>query len=408
MKSIFLKIWIVLFISSFFVGCDFEGGVLGEPKQNFNQRAVAPVFSVTLDQEEFEAGNIMTVFCSGLDASREYKVTRFNLETGLEVGQPRTIKGQTSTTRRFRIPPKGKYRVILTEIPIAPATVDFTVGIVDPDPDPDPDLHKVKFEILTDKYPDDNSWALLDDAGTVINQGPKGFTYEANKLYSTLMQVKDGNYYLEIYDKGGDGLPSPAYAKLRLDGEELYKGSRRFDDPNNPWEKLSFGKLATIKFRAGPNTKVPDEREQLYLDEHNRHRKIASEKEGLQHIPLRWSFTVEKEAQRWADYLVRNGKCNLEHESPSPQGENLAARTGNANPRPVDGVVQSWVNSSGHYSQLKWRGSRYMGCGEAYGDNCSVQACRFISPGNCNGYDNWIEDYTACGVICPPEGCFSK
>ena len=89
-------------------------------------------------------------------------------------------------------------------------------------------------------------------------------------------------------------------------------------------------------------------------------------------------------------------------------GENLAARTGNNTPRPIPAVVQAWVNSKGHYFQLKWRASRYLGCAEAYGDRCSVQVCRFVTAGNCNGFDNWVKDYSSCSSVCPPEGCFAS
>lgn len=265
--------------------------------------------------------------------------------------------------------------------------------------------HVFKFEIKTDSYGSDNSWKLFNDKGVVVDKGPDK-PYGNNKLYSINIPVSDGNYRLEVYDTGNDGLKDDAYIKCYLNNMEFLKAKSWFDDPNKPYEKLWFKDIATIKFRVGSDNTPLTDREQQYLDEHNKQRKIAHEEVGLKYIPLRWNHELARRSYIWAKYVAKNKGCKLEHEQNIPEGENLAARHGSAAPRPIDGVVQSWVNSPGHYYQLKWRGSHYVGCAEAYGDNCSVQACRFIAPGNCNGYDNWIEDYTACGVTCPPEGCY--
>eukprot|EP00951_Prasinocladus_malaysianus_P014453 scaffold109934_cov41-Prasinocladus_malaysianus.AAC.1 len=63
----------------------------------------------------------------------------------------------------------------------------------------------------------------------------------------------------------------------------------------------------------------------------------------------------------------------------------------------------------GHYTQVIWRASEYVGCGEAgssaYG---YVQVCRYIRPGNCNGKSNYMEASTPCGPFCPEEGCSAE
>ena len=74
-------------------------------------------------------------------------------------------------------------------------------------------------------------------------------------------------------------------------------------------------------------------------------------------------------------------------------GENLAKNVGNKSTfgqlYPVDNIVRRWVEfevglpypSNGHLTQVLWRASTYLGCGEAAkeyrGGMCRVQVCRY-------------------------------
>ena len=60
----------------------------------------------------------------------------------------------------------------------------------------------------------------------------------------------------------------------------------------------------------------------------------------------------------------------------------------------------------GHFTQVVWRATHYVGCGVASGRCGHVQVCRYIKPGNCNGRDNFMKEETPCSPDCPPEGCF--
>lgn len=60
----------------------------------------------------------------------------------------------------------------------------------------------------------------------------------------------------------------------------------------------------------------------------------------------------------------------------------------------------------GHFTQVVWRATHYVGCGVASGSCGHIQVCRYIKPGNCNGKDNFMRDETPCSPDCPPEGCF--
>ena len=395
------------------IGCDLKqsSGPFTNPAFNLT----ADRATIQIEQKNFLPGTIMKVICSGLDDSKEYKVFRKEVY-GEEIGKPRFIRKQESATRRFRVPPKiGKYVIKLLNIDdnlVVANKYFFVVNeIIDPEDPVDPPVdpptgdHVFKLEIMTDKYAQDNSWKVFNNQDVIIAEGPTT-SYENNKLYSETIPVENGNYRLEVYDSGGDGLRTGAYVKCYLDGKVIFKGRYWFDDRYNPYKLTPFRDKGVVKFRAGPGEYVLTDREKEYLDVHNRYRKEAHEAEGLEYVPLRWNKEAARLARAWAEYLASENNCGLYHEQNTGLGENLAARTGNSSPRPIEGVVASWVNSPGHYYQLKWRGSHYMGCGEAYGDKCSVQACRFISHGNCNGYDNWIEDFTYCTSICPPEGCY--
>lgn len=396
MKKIFLTFTLLFFIVSSIYGATIE-----------------------IEQKNFLPGTVMKVTCTELDETKEYKVYRKKVY-GEEIGKPRFISGKEMATRYFRVPPwLGKYviKVLdLTENKVVARKYFFVVEKIDPsieppiDPPVDPPVdppagdHVFVFEIMTDKYGAENSWRIFNEQDMIIAEGPKA-SYEPEKLYSESVTLLDGNYRLEVYDNGGDGLRT-GYVKCYLDDIDFFWGRYWFDDPDEPYKKLAFRDIGVVKFIVGSQGDVMTEREKGYLDEHNKQRKIAHESEGLKYIPLVWNSEIARKAQIWADYLAHENNCSLVHEQNTGMGENLAARTGTADPRPIEGVINSWVNSPGHYYQLKWRASHYLGCAEAYGNKCSVQACRFVTHGNCNGYDNWVEDYTMCTSTCPPEGCY--
>jgi uncharacterized protein YkwD len=112
-----------------------------------------------------------------------------------------------------------------------------------------------------------------------------------------------------------------------------------------------------------------------------------------------WSDTVAASAQAWANNLAATQNCNLQHESQSTYGENLAMGT-NLTPKQS---VTMWASEkslytwsptysmadfnagSGHYTQLVWRKSTQVGCGSATCARSVVISCRFSPPGNYMG-----------------------
>jgi Cysteine-rich secretory protein family len=138
--------------------------------------------------------------------------------------------------------------------------------------------------------------------------------------------------------------------------------------------------------------------DQRILAEHNR------ERVGLGLRPLSWSPALAQMAQRWADYLAATGR--FEHATERrlvPEGENLWA--GTKGYYPPEAQVDAWIrekrffrpglfpNNSitgkvedvGHYTQVVWRGTTQLGCGEATDAHEDVLVCRYDEAGNYRG-----------------------
>jgi hypothetical protein len=79
---------------------------------------------------------------------------------------------------------------------------------------------EVTFELLTDGFPEEISWSLVDNSkdGAIVHSGPSvGEIYNAKLLYSfTWVLNRCTSYTLKIYDTNGDGLLS------LVDGIEVF------------------------------------------------------------------------------------------------------------------------------------------------------------------------------------------
>ncbi|KAL7539703.1 hypothetical protein ACHAWF_006485 [Thalassiosira exigua] len=117
-------------------------------------------------------------------------------------------------------------------------------------------------------------------------------------------------------------------------------------------------------------------------------KKSWHERYGKAYIPLKWSDALKQESKLFAEKLARSS-CGLYHDQQNIHGENLAANSGTgswANVRSTDSIVTRWVEDeasdrypdNGHLTQVLWRGTQYIGCGEAerpkeVGGKCHVQ-----------------------------------
>jgi pathogenesis-related protein 1 len=113
--------------------------------------------------------------------------------------------------------------------------------------------------------------------------------------------------------------------------------------------------------------------------------------------PLEWSASLAQTAQSWAENLASSG-CELRHSS-SDYGENIYWVSGAG--ATAEDVVEHWASERsvfvngpydsctdvcGHYSQIVWRDTRYLGCGRAScQDGAEIWVCNYDPPGNVLG-----------------------
>ncbi|HXK16965.1 MAG TPA: CAP domain-containing protein, partial [Polyangiaceae bacterium] len=130
-----------------------------------------------------------------------------------------------------------------------------------------------------------------------------------------------------------------------------------------------------------------------FVAAHNAVRAAVTEPAGYtgtwQALPaVAWSDAVAASAQAWADHLMSTAGCDLQHASGTGYGENLAGGT-HVSPQ---GAVDLWAsekanytyspkyaftNNTGHYTQIVWRASTYIGCASAACAGSNVVVCRY-------------------------------
>lgn len=111
--------------------------------------------------------------------------------------------------------------------------------------------------------------------------------------------------------------------------------------------------------------------------------------------PLKWSPTLATYSQKWADHLA-GSSCKMEHRSDSQYGENIfrgtagyfnavdAARAWESEKKFYKGgaLKQASWKPAGHYTQMVWRDTRMLGCGEATCNKMLIVVCNYDPPGN--------------------------
>jgi pathogenesis-related protein 1 len=114
--------------------------------------------------------------------------------------------------------------------------------------------------------------------------------------------------------------------------------------------------------------------------------------------PLTWSGGLASYAQQWAEELAITG-CRMKHRNPNTYGENLfqgtfgaftavdAAKAWETEKKDYGGGVLTEANwaPAGHYTQMVWRQTTHVGCGQAICRNTLIVACNYDPAGNVLG-----------------------
>lgn len=125
---------------------------------------------------------------------------------------------------------------------------------------------------------------------------------------------------------------------------------------------------------------------------HNRARRAVG-------VPdLQWSDRLSEIAQGWAQHLGGEN-CAMRHSGVGGLGENLAW-AGGQHLSPA-AVVSMWVDERrafnpangacapgsvcGHYTQVVWRDTKFVGCGMVSCGNSEIWVCNYSPPGNSVG-----------------------
>jgi pathogenesis-related protein 1 len=124
------------------------------------------------------------------------------------------------------------------------------------------------------------------------------------------------------------------------------------------------------------------------VDHHNKARVAVGVK------PLKWSATLAANAQKWADHLAST-TCQMQHSSDGVYGENLyrgtaghfsasdASKAWEAEKKDYDGpLTRSNLKAVGHYTQMVWRETTRIGCGEVTCAKNLLVVCNYDPPGN--------------------------
>jgi len=274
------------------------------------------------------------------------------------------------------------------------------------------DCSNVKIQFKTDKYGKETTVTLIGDGRTILKSARDVGAYQTKTMQKC---VNPGTYTLKLQDL--DGLccgNGKGFYKMWVNGQIAVAGGYFVGSKTH---QIEIGK----NWQASMNY-----RQKEWLNTHNSRRRQYNGGQG--YVALRWSRSLASRAQTHANRLTHNCKSgSLAHAPGITEGENLAKNQGKGEwgrLYPVDKIMRRWVEAelnwsypkNAHMTQVVWRATQYVGCGESLktysgAHKCRVQVCRYVKAGNCavrNG--NWRaaawEDDSACGFDCPKDGCF--
>jgi hypothetical protein len=270
----------------------------------------------------------------------------------------------------------------------------------------------VKIQFKVDKYGKETTVSLLGNGRTYLKSARDVGAYQTKTMQKC---VYPGRYTIKLQDSDGICCShGKGYYKMWVNGQLVVSGGY-----------FMGSKAHTVQI--GKNWKAyMTYRDKEWLNAHNSRRRKYNGGQG--YVPLRWSRSLASQAKTYAIRLGSNCKSgSLYHAAGLDVGENLAKNQGSGSwgsMYTADKILGRWVEDelswsypkNAHYTQVVWRATQYVGCGESLksysgGHRCRVQVCRYVKAGNCavrNG--NWRavawDDDSPCGDDCPGDGCF--
>ena len=161
----------------------------------------------------------------------------------------------------------------------------------------------------------------------------------------------------------------------------------------------------------GNSNTIPTNDAQEWLEAHNEKRRYWHGQYGVPYKPLQWNSVLATQALIWAKYLADERNCRIEHVVGDVGGENISENSDIQNPKQI---LTRWTDNelyfeyprNGHFLQVIWRSSSYVGCASYYNNICQMSVCRYVSPGNCDvDNKNWrtmvVEEKTYCSPQVP-------
>jgi pathogenesis-related protein 1 len=111
--------------------------------------------------------------------------------------------------------------------------------------------------------------------------------------------------------------------------------------------------------------------------------------------PLQWSGDLAGYAQQWASHLAATN-CSMAHRTQQKYGENLfqgtagyytavdAAKAWESEKKNYSGGILTEANwqPAGHYTQMVWRDTTTLGCGQSTCGQTLIVVCNYAPPGN--------------------------
>jgi Cysteine-rich secretory protein family len=254
--------------------------------------------------------------------------------------------------------------------------------------------------------------------GTGTSRTPLWHSNTWNSGANQAVMQDDGNLvvYADTLGKWASGTFGQTGNWLRMqdDGNLVVYGSSGTDSPrwasNSDAGRLGGGGPAPTPSGGGPAPTPSGGSDNPWLTGHNSRRQRYHGQYGVSYVPLKWTNSLAASAQSYANTLARTGR--FVHSGQAGVGENLAWNSGRNAPS-ADSVLTRWTENEessfgGHFTQVLWRATKYVGCGQASSSRGHYQVCHYVTPGNCNGStrSNMLASSSRCSPQCPSEGCF--